>query len=103
MNSAVDIEKSLKELRRMEIAILMLKRDIALSSPRILKGVFGYCDKTVSTLCSITHNELLQLNEAQNNLPILTLRSKNDGLKRLLKSLPSPLLSDLELDRVTAA
>ncbi|MCI2286048.1 hypothetical protein L3081_24815 [Colwellia sp. MSW7] len=75
-----------------------------MSSPRILKGVFGYSDKTVETLSSITHTELLQLNDTPNNLPILTIRSKNDGFKRLLDSLPSSsLLSDLELDRVTAA
>ena len=89
----------------MEISILMLQRDIAISAPRILQGIFGYNEQMVETLKSITHIELLQLSDTPNNLPILTLRSKNDGLKRLLESLPSSstLLSDLELDRVTSA
>ena len=102
MNSKTNVENHLREIRRMEIAILMLQRDIAISSPRILQGVFGYCDQTVGTLSSLTHVELLQLNDTQNNLPILTLRSKNEGFKRLLASLPSSVLSDLELDRATA-
>jgi hypothetical protein len=96
-------ENCLKELRQMEIAILMRMRDMAISSPRILKGVFGYCDETVKTLSNITNTQLLQLNDTENNLPILTLRSKNEGIKRLIESLPSSPLASLELDRMAIA
>ena len=97
-----DNENCLKELRQLEIAILMLMRDMAISSPRVLKGVFGYCDETVNTLSNITRLQMSQLNNAENNLPILTLRSKNEGIKRLIESLPSSSLASLELDRMAA-